>query len=73
MKSKLWNRNFTLLTLSNFLMCCAYYSLISTLPLYVSDILHAPHGVVGLVLSAYAIAAILVRPFDKRPDGKVIK
>ena len=63
MKSKLWNRNFTLLTLSNFLMCCAYYSLISTLPLYVSDILHAPHGVVGLVLSAYAIAAILVRPF----------
>ena len=63
MKSKLWNRNFTLLTLSNFLMCCAYYSLISTLPLYVSDNLHAPHSVVGLVLSAYAIAAILVRPF----------
>lgn len=63
MKSKLWNRNFTLLAISNFLMCCAYYSLISTLPLYVSDILHAPHGVVGLVLSAYAIAAILVRPF----------
>ena len=63
MKSKLWNRNFTLLTLSNFLMCCSYYSLISTLPLYVSSELHAPHSVVGLVLSAYALAAILVRPF----------
>ena len=63
MKSKLWNRNFTLLTFSNFLMCCAYYSLISTLPVYVSDVLHAPHSIVGLVLSAYAIAAILVRPF----------
>jgi MFS family permease len=63
MKSKLWNRNFTLLTLSNFLMCSAYYSLISTLPVYVSSVLHAPHSVVGLVLSAYAIAAILIRPF----------
>ena len=63
MSSKLWNRNFTLLTISNFLMCSAYYSLISTLPLYVSDVLHSPHSVVGLVLSAYAIAAILVRPF----------
>jgi len=63
MKSKLWNRNFTLLTLSNFLMCSAYYSLISTLPIYVSSVLHAPHSIVGLVLSAYAIAAILIRPF----------
>ena len=63
MKSKLWNRNFTLLTLSNFLMCSAYYSLISTLPVYVSSVLHAPHSIVGLVLSAYAIAAILIRPF----------
>lgn len=63
MTTRLWNRNFTLLTLSNFLMGCSYYSLISTLPLYVSDVLHSPHSIVGLVLSAYAIAAILVRPF----------
>jgi len=63
MKPTLWTRNFTLLTLSNFLMCCSYYSLISTLPLYVSSVLHAPFSVVGLLLSSYAIAAILVRPF----------
>ncbi|MCX6242623.1 MAG: MFS transporter [Bacteroidetes bacterium] len=63
MKSKLWNTNFTLLTISNFLMCSAYYSLISTLPVYVSTVLHAPHSIVGLVLSAYAVAAILIRPF----------
>jgi len=63
MKPSLWTRNFTLLTLSNFLMCSAYYSLISTLPLFVSDQLHASHSVVGLVLSAYAVAAILIRPF----------
>ena len=63
MKSRLWNRNFTLLTLSNFLMCSAYYSLISTLPLYISSVLKANHTMVGLVLSSYAIASILVRPF----------
>src|ERR1035438_587485 len=63
MKPQLWNRNFTLLTFSNFLMCCAYYSLISTLPVYISTVLKANHSIVGLVLASYAIAAILIRPF----------
>ena len=60
---KLWNRNFTLLTLSNFLMCSAYYSLISTLPVYISNELHSSKSVVGLVLSSYIVASVLVRPF----------
>lgn len=62
-KPELWNRNFTLLTLSNFLMCSAYYSLISTLPVFISTVLNSAHGTVGLVMAAYAIAAILIRPF----------
>ncbi len=63
MNDKVWNRDFTLLTLSNFLMCSAYYSLISTLPVYISNELHAPEGLVGLVMACYVVAAILVRPF----------
>jgi MFS family permease len=63
MKPRLWNRNFTLLTLSNFLMCCAYYSLISTLPVFISSVLKANHSIVGLVMASYAIAAIVIRPF----------
>ena len=59
----LWTRDFTLLTLSNFLMCCAYYSLISTLPLYMAGHLGATEGVVGMVMAAYVVAAILIRPF----------
>ncbi|HNY01413.1 MAG TPA: MFS transporter [Bacteroidales bacterium] len=59
----IWNRNFTLLTLSNFLICSAYYSLISTLPVYISTTLHSPHSIVGLAMASYAVAAILVRPF----------
>ncbi|MCX6244715.1 MAG: MFS transporter [Bacteroidetes bacterium] len=62
MEFKLWNRNFTLLTLSNFFMCSAYYSLISTLPVYISVELHSPKSVVGLVLASYIVAAVLVRP-----------
>ena len=63
MNENVWNRDFTLLTLSNFLMCCAYYSLISTLPVYISNELHSPESMVGLVMASYVIAAILIRPF----------
>ena len=63
MPNTLWNRNFTLLTLSNFFMCSAYYSLISTLPVYISTELHSPKSVVGLVLASYIVASVLVRPF----------
>lgn len=63
MNEKVWNRDFTLLTLSNFLMCCAYYSLIATLPVYISHELHAVSSLVGLVMASYVVAAILIRPF----------
>ena len=63
MNEKVWNRDFTLLTFSNFLMCCAYYSLISTLPVYISHELMAPDSLVGLVMACYVVAAIVVRPF----------
>ncbi|MDD4602557.1 MAG: MFS transporter [Bacteroidales bacterium] len=62
MIEKVWTRDFTLLVVSNFLMCCAYYSLISTLPVYISSNLHAANSVVGLVMACYTIAAVLIRP-----------
>jgi MFS family permease len=63
MNDKVWNRDFTLLTLSNLLMCCAYYSLISTLPVYISHELNGPDSLVGLVMACYVVAAIVIRPF----------
>lgn len=62
MNDKVWTRDFTLLVMSNFLMCCSYYSLISTLPLYISDTLHANESMVGLVMACYTIAAVMIRP-----------
>ncbi len=63
MPNKLWNRNFTLLTFSNFFMFSGYYALFSTLPIYISTELHAPKSVIGLVLASYIVASVVVRPF----------
>ena len=63
MNEKVWNRNFILLTLSNFLMCSAYYSLIATLPVYLSTELHAIKSLVGITLASYIVASVIVRPF----------
>jgi MFS family permease len=61
---KVWNRNFILLTLSNFLMCSAYYSLIATLPVYLSTEMHAVKSLVGITLASYIVASVIVRPFS---------
>ena len=64
MYEKIWNRDFILLTLSNFFMCITYYALISALPVYLVNELHAGKSQVGLVLAAYTIASVLIRPFS---------
>lgn len=62
MNNRLWSRDFILLIFSNFIMSSAYYSLISTLPVYISGNLGATNSVVGLVMSCYTIAAVSIRP-----------
>jgi MFS family permease len=63
MNEIVWNRNFILLTLSNLLMCSAYYSLIATLPVYLTDEMHAVKSLVGITLASYIVASVMVRPF----------
>ena len=64
MYDKMWNRDFVLLTLSNFFMCITYYALISALPIYLVSELHAGKTQVGIVLAAYTIASVIIRPFS---------
>lgn len=61
---QIWSRNFILLTLSNFLMCITYYALISALPIYLVNELHASKSQVGIILAVYTIASVLIRPFS---------
>lgn len=64
MYEKMWNRDFILLTLSNFFMCITYYALISTLPIYLVSELHAGKTQIGIVLAAYTLASVIIRPFS---------
>ncbi len=64
MNEKIWNRDFVLLILSNFLMYITYYAILSALPIYLVTDLHASKMQVGVVVGAYTIASVLVRPFS---------
>lgn len=59
---KLWTRSFIFASVGNFLLFFAFYQLIPIFPLYLIDSFGATKSVVGIVLSSYTLAALLVRP-----------
>lgn len=63
-KEKLWNRNYCLAMLGNFMLFFSFYLLTPLLPIYLDDQFHADKDVMGLVLSGYVVAALIVRPFS---------
>lgn len=63
-KEKLWNRNFNKAMLGNFLLFFSFYLLTPLLPIYLDAEFSADKDVIGLVLSGYIIAALVVRPFS---------
>lgn len=62
-KEPLWNRNFTVISIGNFLLFFSFYLLLPMLPLYLSDTFSASKQVIGFVLSGYTLTALIVRPF----------
>lgn len=64
MRDRIWNRDFILLILSNFLMYITYYAIISVLPIYLVSELNASKSQVGVVVAAYTIASVMIRPFS---------
>jgi MFS family permease len=64
MNERIWNRDFIFLILSNFLMYITYYAILSSLPIYLVNDLHASKMQVGIIVGAYTIASVLVRPFS---------
>lgn len=61
---KLWNRNFIIACIANFLTACAFNLLMPTIPLYLSQELGIEHSQIGVILSSYAFALLIVRPFS---------
>lgn len=64
MKEKLWNANYIKVMTTNFLLYFAFYLLTPLLPLYLSETFGATKDTIGIVLSGYTVAALIVRPFS---------
>lgn len=61
---KLWNSNYWKVMTSNFLLFFAFYILTPLLPLYLNEQFQANKDMIGVVLSGYVIATLLIRPFS---------
>lgn len=63
-QERLWNANYCKVMTANFTMSFAFYILTPLLPLYLSESFGATKDTIGLVLSGYTIAALVIRPLS---------
>lgn len=61
-RERLWTRSFTSICVANFLLNFAFYLLLPVLPLYLIEVFGASKTMVGIVVSCYTVAALIVRP-----------
>jgi len=62
-KEKLWTKDYLSITVLSFFIFLAFYVLLAVLPLYLVGTLKAGTDKVGLILTTFLLAAILIRPF----------
>lgn len=61
---KLWTSKFIMAGIAQFLTACSFNILMPTIPLYLSETLGIPHSKIGIVLSSYVLALLIIRPFS---------
>ena len=61
---RLWNREYIKVMMCNFLLFFAFYLLTPLLPLYLDEQFNADKDMIGIVLSGYVVATLLIRPFS---------
>jgi predicted MFS family arabinose efflux permease len=62
MHQKLWSKEFIAIMGSSLFMTWAFFALLPTLPIYLLENLKMSHSSVGLVIAAFSVSVILVRP-----------
>ena len=62
--SSLWNSNYLKAWSANFMLYFSFMLVTPLFPLYLSDVFGATKEVTGMVLSGYALTALLIRPFS---------
>ncbi|MDE5650904.1 MAG: MFS transporter [Duncaniella sp.] len=63
-KEKLWNANYCKAMVGNFMLFFSFYLLTPLLPIYLDAQFSADKDLIGLVLSGYVVAALVIRPFS---------
>lgn len=63
-KEKLWNTEYLKVWLANFAIYFSFMLVTPLLPLYLSETFGADKHTIGIVLSGYALTALLIRPFS---------
>ena len=61
---KLWNKEYCKAMLGNFMLFFSFYLLTPLLPIYLDAQFNADKDTIGIVLSGYVVAALIVRPFS---------
>ena len=61
-QEKIWNSKFIFSWLANFFAFTTMYYLMSTIPLYTTEILEGNKSDVGMLFALYAVARVLARP-----------
>ncbi|MDE6859600.1 MAG: MFS transporter [Duncaniella sp.] len=64
LKEKLWNANYCKAMVGNFMLFFSFYLLTPLLPIYLDAQFSADKDLIGLVLSGYVVAALVIRPFS---------
>ena len=63
-KTKVFTKSYCLLLGANFLLFFAFYLIMPVLPLYLQEEFGVANSQVGVIISSYTIAALLIRPFS---------
>ena len=63
-RPQLWTRSFVCICIANFMLFFAFYLLLPIIPLYLISEFQTSKSLVGMVLSCYTIAALMVRPYS---------
>ncbi len=63
-KEILWNKEYIKVMTCNFLLFFAFYLLTPLLPIYLDSEFQADKDLIGIILSGYVVATLLIRPFS---------
>lgn len=63
---KIWTKDFISIAMTQLLVFIAFYTLLTTLPIYVMQDLGGSESDSGLVVTAMLLAAIIIRPFSAK-------